>query len=201
MIGWSLSGGWKLVSCQISGGWWKKKVRNYMVVTVYSLWNGLIKISFFSVCHIWFSLLILFTSTVVNTEMKSGDRWILANINVTGFYRVNYDTGNWERLIVQLNSDHEVHTRTEAETLLHWGLIVGELCLTSNHLLSCYAFDLAVQVLPLINRAQLVDDIFNLARFVFILLNARLYLYCDLSSHSPVSGTHYTGPKCDWILT
>ncbi|XP_068595934.1 aminopeptidase Ey-like [Brachionichthys hirsutus] len=62
----------------------------------------------------------------VNMKMKTGASWLLANINVTGFYRVNYDLGNWERLLSQLHSDH--------------------------------------QVLPLINRAQLVDDAFNLAR-------------------------------------
>ncbi|TKS74008.1 Aminopeptidase N [Collichthys lucidus] len=52
--------------------------------------------------------------------------WVLANINVTGYYRVNYDLGNWERLLIQLNSEHKI--------------------------------------IPLINRAQLVDDAFNLAR-------------------------------------
>ncbi|XP_068169617.1 aminopeptidase N-like isoform X2 [Antennarius striatus] len=62
----------------------------------------------------------------VNLEMKAGASWLLANINVTGFYRVNYDLGNWERLLSQLHSEH--------------------------------------QVLPLINRAQLIDDAFNLAR-------------------------------------
>nr|XP_046250906.1 aminopeptidase Ey-like [Scatophagus argus] len=62
----------------------------------------------------------------VNLEMKSDGLWVLANINVTGYYRVNYDLENWERLFVQLNTDH--------------------------------------QVIPLINRAQLVDDAFNLAR-------------------------------------
>ncbi|XP_075898957.1 aminopeptidase N-like [Nelusetta ayraudi] len=72
--------------------------------------------------NIWW----LMGKEVVNMAMISGDSWILANINVTGFYRVNYDLGNWERLIAQLNADHKV--------------------------------------LPLINRAQLVDDAFNLAR-------------------------------------
>ncbi|XP_076590003.1 aminopeptidase N-like [Chaetodon auriga] len=62
----------------------------------------------------------------VNLEMRSGGFWVLANINVTGYYRVNYDLGNWERLLIQLNSEH--------------------------------------QVIPVINRAQLVDDAFNLAR-------------------------------------
>ncbi|KAM7396134.1 hypothetical protein PAMP_019202 [Pampus punctatissimus] len=69
----------------------------------------------------------LMEKTAVNVEMMSGGSWVLANINVTGYYRVNYDLGNWERLLAQLNS--------------------------SEH-----------QVIPLINRAQLVDDAFNLAR-------------------------------------
>ncbi|KAM7413855.1 hypothetical protein PAMA_018920 [Pampus argenteus] len=69
----------------------------------------------------------LMEKTAVNEEMTSGGSWVLANINVTGYYRVNYDLGNWERLLAQLNS--------------------------SEH-----------QVIPLINRAQLVDDAFNLAR-------------------------------------
>ncbi|XP_057691884.1 aminopeptidase N [Corythoichthys intestinalis] len=64
--------------------------------------------------------------TAINLEMRSGGMWILANINVTGYYRVNYDLGNWERLLAQLIKDH--------------------------------------QVIPLTNRAQLVDDAFNLAR-------------------------------------
>lgn len=68
----------------------------------------------------------LMEKEVVNLEMRSGGSWVLANINVTGYYRVNYDLGNWENLFTQLNSEH--------------------------------------QVIPLVNRAQLVDDAFNLAR-------------------------------------
>ncbi|KAJ8335468.1 hypothetical protein SKAU_G00388100 [Synaphobranchus kaupii] len=54
------------------------------------------------------------------------NEWVLANLNITGYYRVNYDSDNWERLLNQLNSDH--------------------------------------QLIPVINRAQIVDDTFNLAR-------------------------------------
>uniref|UniRef100_A0AAQ5YKG5 Aminopeptidase n=1 Tax=Amphiprion ocellaris TaxID=80972 RepID=A0AAQ5YKG5_AMPOC len=68
----------------------------------------------------------LLEKEAVNPGMRSGASWVLANINVTGFYRVNYDLGNWERLFTQLSTDH--------------------------------------QVIPVINRAQLVDDAFNLAR-------------------------------------
>ncbi|MED6236322.1 hypothetical protein ATANTOWER_007459 [Ataeniobius toweri] len=43
-----------------------------------------------------------------------------------GFYRVNYDEGNWERLIAKLSSSH--------------------------------------QDIPVINRAQIIDDAFSLAK-------------------------------------
>uniref|UniRef100_A0A6Q2XFN3 Aminopeptidase n=1 Tax=Esox lucius TaxID=8010 RepID=A0A6Q2XFN3_ESOLU len=76
-----------------------------------------------------------------NKNLKS-DQWVLANINVTGYYRVNYNIKNWERLLVQLSTDH--------------------------------------QIIPVINRAQLVDDAFNLARAQLILttlaLNTTKYL-------------------------
>ncbi|AWP08987.1 putative aminopeptidase N-like [Scophthalmus maximus] len=68
----------------------------------------------------------LMEKEAANFEMRTGGSWVLANVNVTGFYRVNYDLGNWERLLAQLQSEH--------------------------------------QVIPVINRAQLVDDAFNLAR-------------------------------------
>ncbi|TRY66396.1 hypothetical protein DNTS_003361 [Danionella cerebrum] len=54
------------------------------------------------------------------------DEWLLANINCTGFYRVNYDEDNWKKLILQLERNHHA--------------------------------------IPLINRGQLIDDAFNLAR-------------------------------------
>lgn len=42
-------------------------------------------------------------------ELVSRDgRWILANVNRVGYYRVNYDLENWERLLKHLESDHQV---------------------------------------------------------------------------------------------
>lgn len=58
--------------------------------------------------------------------ITTGVDWVLGNTNVSGFYRVNYDSENWERLLNQLATNH--------------------------------------QVIPIINRAQIVDDAFNLAR-------------------------------------
>ncbi|CAG14623.1 unnamed protein product, partial [Tetraodon nigroviridis] len=34
--------------------------------------------------------------------------WILANVNCTGYYRVNYDPENWKRLFTQLETDRNV---------------------------------------------------------------------------------------------
>uniref|UniRef100_UPI0037E79971 alanyl (membrane) aminopeptidase-like b n=1 Tax=Semicossyphus pulcher TaxID=241346 RepID=UPI0037E79971 len=56
---------------------------------------------------------------------KSGE-WILANVNCFGYYRVNYNPENWERLLTQLESNPSR--------------------------------------IPLMNRGQLIDDAFNLAR-------------------------------------
>lgn len=38
---------------------------------------------------------------------KSGE-WILANVNWTGYYIVNYNPENWQRLLAQLEADHHV---------------------------------------------------------------------------------------------
>lgn len=44
-------------------------------------------------------------------DMKTtGNEWVLVNLNITGYYRVNYDTENWERLLNQLTENHEVKT-------------------------------------------------------------------------------------------
>ncbi|XP_016366274.1 aminopeptidase Ey-like [Sinocyclocheilus rhinocerous] len=68
----------------------------------------------------------LLTKTASYEPMKTDTDWLLANLNVTGYYRVNYDPQNWERLLTQLNSDHKV--------------------------------------IPVLNRGQIIDDAFNLAR-------------------------------------
>ncbi len=42
----------------------------------------------------------------------SGDEWVLANINVTGYYRVNYNNENWERLLNALQTSRQVRRIT-----------------------------------------------------------------------------------------
>ncbi|KAM9469986.1 alanyl (membrane) aminopeptidase b, tandem duplicate 1 [Clarias gariepinus] len=67
------------------------------------------------------------SKTDTNNEMIiTGSDCLVANLNVSGYYRVNYDMGNWNRLLQKLNNTH--------------------------------------QSIPVINRAQIIDDAFNLAR-------------------------------------
>lgn len=40
--------------------------------------------------------------TIIDTGISSND-WVLFNINETGYYRVNYDSKNWNMLIDYLN--------------------------------------------------------------------------------------------------
>ncbi|NXP03367.1 AMPN Aminopeptidase, partial [Thinocorus orbignyianus] len=62
-----------------------------------------------------------------NNAFKMNDsNWLLLNLNVSGYFRVNYNQENWDRLLTQLSTDR--------------------------------------QVIPVINRAQIIDDAFNLAR-------------------------------------
>ena len=39
---------------------------------------------------------------------SSTNSWIMANINATGFFLVNYDEENWYKLAMQLEEDHQV---------------------------------------------------------------------------------------------
>uniref|UniRef100_A0A8C2K7L6 Aminopeptidase n=1 Tax=Cyprinus carpio TaxID=7962 RepID=A0A8C2K7L6_CYPCA len=51
-------------------------------------------------------LWLLQKSGTVNHLNKN--EWVLANLHVSGYFRVNYDLGNWERLLSQLESNHQV---------------------------------------------------------------------------------------------
>lgn len=44
-----------------------------------------------------------------NNQMRASRReWVLANTNVSGYYRVNYDLDNWDRLLTLLDNNHRV---------------------------------------------------------------------------------------------
>ncbi|NXQ09309.1 AMPN Aminopeptidase, partial [Vidua macroura] len=65
--------------------------------------------------------------TATNNDFRlNSPSWLLLNLNVTGYFRVNYNQENWDQLLKQLDANHTVF--------------------------------------PVINRAQIIDDAFNLAR-------------------------------------
>ncbi|XP_063053538.1 alanyl (membrane) aminopeptidase-like b [Engraulis encrasicolus] len=79
---------------------------------------------------------------VTLTELIS-EKWVLVNPNCVGYYRVNYNLENWQRLTAQLMTKR--------------------------------------QAIPAINRGQIIDDAFNLARAdyldVAVALNTTRYLH------------------------
>ncbi|KAM3609436.1 uncharacterized protein V6R79_014788 [Siganus canaliculatus] len=103
----------------------------------------------------------------IKSELISKDEeWILANVNTTGYYRVNYNLENWERLMTQLETDPER--------------------------------------IPLMNRGQLIDDAFSLARAkivdVTLALNSTRFLFNEkayLPWESAVRNLQYIIPMFD----
>ncbi|KAL9980013.1 hypothetical protein ACROYT_G008544, partial [Oculina patagonica] len=49
----------------------------------------------------------------------STNGWIIANINATGFFMVNYDEENWKKLTAQLRKDHQVFSPSDRAGLIH----------------------------------------------------------------------------------
>ncbi|XP_075570285.1 LOW QUALITY PROTEIN: aminopeptidase N [Pelecanus crispus] len=67
----------------------------------------------------------------INNQFKvKSPNWLLLNLNVSGYFRVNYNKENWQQLLKQLSINHKA--------------------------------------IPVINRAQIIDDAFNLARADYI---------------------------------
>ena len=57
-------------------------------------------------------------SYAIETVDVPNDGWVIANLQETGFYRVNYDQRNWELLVNQLLTNHsEIHAINRAQIL------------------------------------------------------------------------------------
>ncbi|XP_024085404.1 endoplasmic reticulum aminopeptidase 1-like isoform X2 [Cimex lectularius] len=56
--------------------------------------------------------------TDVKFEINSSATWLKANINQSGFYRVNYDSKMWEVLVATLKKNHSTFSPTDRASLL-----------------------------------------------------------------------------------
>lgn len=57
---------------------------------------------------------------VINEEINAND-WLIVNLQVTGYYRVNYDAANWKLIIHHLNDPqrfHEIAQSNRAQVFL-----------------------------------------------------------------------------------
>lgn len=99
MSGLSLLPGLRLVQLKISTGFLPKKVR-FTVFRVTVVWQRQIKT---------INSFLIFTQTATNPDMTIGaSEWLIANIDMKGFYRVNYDSENWDRILTKLSTQHQV---------------------------------------------------------------------------------------------
>lgn len=55
---------------------------------------------------------------LVRFELDSEIKWIKANVNQSGFYRVMYDHAMWEALIQELRTDHLIFNAADRASLI-----------------------------------------------------------------------------------
>ena len=48
----------------------------------------------------------------------NGDNFVLANLEMSGFYRVNYDRSNWDKIMNQLRNKKEVKLNCNLRIIL-----------------------------------------------------------------------------------
>ncbi|XP_043915563.1 aminopeptidase Q [Protopterus annectens] len=48
------------------------------------------------------------SSVIPEMQVSSEDEWVLINVNTTGYFKVNYDKSNWNRLQLQMSRDPNV---------------------------------------------------------------------------------------------
>lgn len=76
---------------------------------MYSLFILIIIITYLQSVTVFFFSNTLSSVLVHLPRAISTNSWIKMNAGQSGFYRVNYEIDNWEKLIHQLNTDHQVN--------------------------------------------------------------------------------------------
>ena len=66
------------------------------------------------------------SSAINETRLADvSDVWVLVNMDMTFYYRVNYDVSNWELLIAQLQTDHQVKQQ-DVGVEIHYSVLCAD---------------------------------------------------------------------------
>lgn len=92
--------------------------------------------------------------------------WFIVNINSSGFYRVNYDTQNWQNLIKQLNTDHKVISAVDRATLISdaWALTRAKLIKPEIFVSLIDYMDKENSYIPWIAFSKIFDEFYYLSQ-------------------------------------
>lgn len=70
----------------------------------------------------------------IDANENNRRKWIYANIDFMGYFRVNYDEQNWLKITNQLKKDHTKFTPLERATLLFDAFTLARLFDNVSHL-------------------------------------------------------------------
>ncbi len=70
--------------------------------------------------------LVLNKTATLDVELPGDAAWFKANLNGTGFYRVNYPAENWDALVLALQKDHTVFSAADRAQLINDAFSLSE---------------------------------------------------------------------------
>ncbi|XP_070545823.1 glutamyl aminopeptidase-like [Ptychodera flava] len=100
----------------------------------------------------------LIDSHSVDITLTGSPTWIKGNTRCTGFYRVNYDTANWNALIQQLGTDHSAFSSADRTSLVDDIFHLAR----AGHVAQTKALDLSLYLKKERNYVPLATTISNL---------------------------------------
>ena len=78
------------------------------------------------VCEVKIMMKLFSPKTAIVDEFPADAVWFKANINGTGFYRVNYPEHNWDALIRALDRDHAAFSTADRAQLINDAFALSE---------------------------------------------------------------------------
>ena len=76
------------------------------------------------------------TESIIEIPVGSNNtnKWFLGNLDFMGYYRVNYDTQNWLKIVHQLKTDHLVFSPVERAALIFDSFTFARLSISGGNI-------------------------------------------------------------------